>query len=517
MKNSRFLAILLVIFVLLASSCTSDGQDESGNVSQAESSEAVCGHEDADRNEICDICFESVIITVDFYVINDLHGKIADTDTQPGVDELTTYFKRLQNSEDNLILLSAGDSWQGSSESNMTQGLLTTEWMNEVGFSAMTLGNHEYDWGEAPIELNSDFAQFPLLAINVYDPDTHTREEYCKSSVMLEVSGLKIGVIGAMGDCYSSIAADKTEDVYFIVGDELTELVKAESDSLRMRGADFIVYILHDGLGESKGSSVSGVSGNEISYYYDIALSNGYVDLVFEAHTHQKYILRDTYGVYHLQNRGENQGISHVEVQINAVTGVNFVTKTELIDASAYSWLIDDPLVDELLDKYSEQLAPSYEELGHNRTRRNSSTIKQYVADLYYDVGIDTWGDEYDIALGGGYISVRSPYELPVGTVTYAQLHMLLPFDNQIVLCSIKGSDLKNNFFESSNSNYYISYGEYGASIRNSIDPNKTYYIVTDTYSALYKPNRLTEIARLDETTFARDLLADYIRVGGLS
>ena len=74
-----------------------------------------------------------------------------------------------------------------------------------------------------------------------------------------------------------------------------------------------------------------------------------------------------------------------------------------------------------------------------------------------------------------------------------------------------------NNFFESSNSNYYISYGEYGASIRNSIDPNKTYYIVTDTYSALYKPNRLTEIARLDETTFARDLLADYIRDGGLS
>ena len=93
---------------------------------------------------------------------------------------------------------------------------------------------------------------------------------------------------------------------------------------------------------------------------------------------------------------------------------------------------------------------------------------------------------------------------------------MLLPFDNQIVLCSIKGRDLKSKFFETNNSNYYISYGEYGTTVRQNIDPDATYYIVTDTYTSQYGPNRLTEVARYDETTFARDLLAEYVKAGGL-
>ena len=61
-----------------------------------------------------------------------------------------------------------------------------------------------------------------------------------------------------------------------------------------------------------------------------------------------------------------------------------------------------------------------------------------------------------------------------------------------------------------------ISYGEYGTTVRQNIDPDATYYIVTDTYTSQYGPNRLTEVARYDETTFARDLLAEYVKAGGL-
>ena len=93
---------------------------------------------------------------------------------------------------------------------------------------------------------------------------------------------------------------------------------------------------------------------------------------------------------------------------------------------------------------------------------------------------------------------------------------MLLPFDNPIVLCTIKGKDLRDKFFETGNDNYYITYGAYGAQLKDNIDPNATYYLVTDTYTALYAPNKLTEIARYDDTTFARDLLAEHIKSGGL-
>lgn len=478
--------------------------------------DSICTHRDSDDNGICDTCSVSVIVTVDFYSINDLHGKMVDGENHPGVDELTTFLKSTHNTDEHVVLLSAGDMWQGSSETNLTSGLFATEWMNALDFAAMALGNHEFDWGEGPIEENVAQAEYPHLAINIYEHATNKLASYCKSSVIVETGNVQIGIIGAIGDCYSSISADKTQDVYFLTGDDLTELVKAESRKLRAEGADFIVYLLHDGLGRSS-STLKKVKNSELASYYDTTLSDGYVDLVFEAHTHQSYLLVDVYGVYHMQNKGENRGgISHAEVAINSVTGTTNVQQVNLIDTDTYDDLPSDPIIDQLLEKYDEQLAPSREVLGNNRYKRNSNTIKQTVADLYYEKGMQVWGEAYDIALGGGFISVRSPYNLEAGKVTYAQLQMLLPFDNQLVLCSIKGRELKSKFFESNNDNYFICYGEYGDGIRNNIDPEATYYVVTDTYSSQYAPNKLTEIARLDDTTFARDLLAQYIREGGL-
>jgi hypothetical protein len=93
---------------------------------------------------------------------------------------------------------------------------------------------------------------------------------------------------------------------------------------------------------------------------------------------------------------------------------------------------------------------------------------------------------------------------------------MIMPFDNTLVLCSVRGSDLNRKFINTSNSNYFIGYTDYGRSLKGKIDSNATYYIIVDTYTSTYGPNKLTEIARYKEGVYARDLLADYIRAGGL-
>ena len=472
-------------------------------------------HTDEDNDGSCDDCGISVIITFDFYALNDLHGKFDDTDTQGGVDELSTYLANAYNTDDNVILLSSGDMWQGSFESNSTKGLIITDWMNELDFVSMTLGNHEYDWGEESIKANVALAEFPFLAINIYERDTNERVDYVQSSVLVERGGMKIGIIGAIGDCYSSISGDKVEEVYFKTGAALTELVKAESEKLRAEGADYIVYSIHGGFGSN--SSASMVQTSSLRGYYDASLSkDGYVDLVFEGHTHRSYAFEDEYGVPHLQNGGDNSGISHVEVRLNYANGYDRVSVSEIIKPSRYANLEDHPIVDELLQKYADQVDAGKQVLGQNSRLRNSTELKGLVADLYYEAGIERWGDKYDIALGGGFISVRSPYDLAAGEVKYSDLNSLLPFDNQLVLCSIKGRDLKNKFFETSNSNYYIAYGDYGASIRNNIDYNATYYIITDTYCSSYSYNNITVVDYYDAGVYARDLIADYIRAGGL-
>ena len=455
---------------------------------------------------------ETGLVTFDIFAINDLHGRLTDTDAQPGVDELSTYLKQARQAT-NTILLATGDMWQGTAESNLTQGALMTEWMNEMGFAAMTLGGHEYDWGEDGIRQNEQLAEFPFLAINIYSRQTDRHADYCQSSVILEVDGAQIGIIGAIGNCYGAIAAEHTKDVYFKTGQALTELVMAESQKLRSQGVDFIIYAIHDGYDQTySGTGAMAVEGRQLAGYYDPVLSEGYVDLVFEGHSHQRYVMKDEYGVYHLQGGGDNDGITHVAVGINSVTGTYSVQEREFTYASTYQNMTKDAVVQQLLEKYSEQIAPSNRILGYNAAYRSSDYLRQLVAQLYLQAGIAKWGAEYDIVLGGGFLSVRSPYDLQKGDVSYATLQAIFPFDNQLVLCSVKGSDLLSKFINTSNSDYFIARSD-----NRSIDPNGTYYIIVDSYTSTYAPNKLTEIQRYGADIFARDLLAEYIEAGNLS
>ena len=404
--------------------------------------------------------------------------------------------------------------WQGSSESNLTKGMIMTDWMNELDFASMTLGNHEYDWGEDIICENADIADFPFLAINIFDRDTNKRVDYCESSVVIDLGEIQIGIIGAMGDCYSSIASDKSSGVYFKVGSELTTLVKNESDKLRSEGVDYIIYSLHDGYGSSTSGSLS---SSKLSSYYDSSLSSGgYVDMVFEGHTHKNYVITDSYGVHHMQNGGDNNGISYAQVSINFANFNSSVNSAKIVSYKEYSKLDDHPIVDELLEKYKDEISKANEVLGNISKTLYSDEIRQLVADLYYEFGVEKWGDEYDIVLGGGFLNCRSPYNIYSGEVKYSDVQSVLPFDNHLVLCSIKGKDLKNKFFETNNSSYFIGYGQYGASVKNNIDLNKTYYVIVDTYTSTYKYNNLTEIERITDDFFARDLLAEYIKEGRL-
>ncbi|MBR5570819.1 MAG: bifunctional metallophosphatase/5'-nucleotidase [Oscillospiraceae bacterium] len=469
-------------------------------------------HTDTDSNGYCDRCTESVTVSFNVYAINDLHGKFNDGDNHIGVDKFTTYIKNARQ-KGNVILLSSGDMWQGGAESNLTKGQIVTDWMNQIGFDAMTMGNHEYDWARAPIEANAELANFPFLGINIYDKSTDNRVSYCDSSVMVDFGDLQVGIIGAIGNCYSSIASGQADDVYFKTGSQLTNLVKAESQKLRQQGADFIIYSLHDGYEDyNTGTSATSVTSLD---YYDVALSNGYVDLVFEGHTHQRYLLRDQYGVYHIQGGGDNSGFSQASVTVNTVTGKSTVSNAQSLKTSTYSSLSPDPLIADLLEKYKDLIRPAYEELGYNARQRSSAQICTWVSQLYLKAGLEKWGSQYNIYLAGGSISCRSPYKLYKGQVKYEDLMTILPFDNEIVLCKIPGNKLLTRFIN--NSDYVITRSDYGNAtppVNNSLN---YYYVITDTFTANYAPNNMTIIDTLGPNIFARDLLAEYIRQGNLA
>ncbi len=462
-----------------------------------------CNHADKDNDEKCDNCGTSVIVNFNLYGINDLHGMYCDSDTQPGVDELTTFFKDKQATS-NTVVLSSGDMWQGSSESNNTKGKLATEWLNYINCSSMTLGNHEFDWSTEKIKTNAQLANFPFLAINVYDNATNKRVEYCQPSTVVQFGDAKVGIIGAIGDCYSSISSSMCSDVNFKVKSELTTLVKEEANRLRAQGVDYIVYSLHDGG-----------RANESMDWYDISLSNGYVDIVFEGHSHQSYAYADSYGVYHVQGGGYNSGISAAEVRLNFANQQSNTSNVQVIRNSVYSKYASDSIINDLVEKYKDEIGNPNEVVATLSRDVSSTAIVNKVAELYCSIGLQTWGSQYQIMLGGGYLKTRKPYSLSSGNVTVSQVQTLLPFDNKIVLCSLNGTELKNKFIYTSNTDYHIAYSAYGESVKDDVvyNPKKTYYIVTDTYTSDY--HHLTVLATLGDNVFARDLLCDYLRGGG--
>lgn len=470
-----------------------------------------CEHKDEDNDGKCDTCKLSVVVNFDFYAINDIHGTFAKTDSNNGVGGLTTYLLDAQKNN-NAFVLSSGDTWQGSTESNNTKGKLGTEWLNYINCVSMTLGNHEFDWTTEAIKTNADIADFPILAINVYDRKTNERVPYCDASVMISYDGIQIGIIGAIGDCYSSISASACSDVYFKVKDELTALIKAESESLKAQGADYVILSLHDGQSGSTGGTVYDMD------WYDSTLSNGYIDLVFEGHTHSSYVIKDKYGVYHAQAGGYNKGISHASITVNSANG-NSATSANIVSYSTYSSYTEDDIIDDLVELYKNEIGNPDEILGYNSKKRSSNDLAEAMAQAYYQVGEEEWGNEYQIVLGGGYIKSRSPYSLSTGNVTVRDLQALFPFDNTMMLCIVKGSDLWDKFFNTQNNNYHIAYGTYGAQVKenlkNGIGLSERYYIVVDSYTSDYAYNNLTVAKSLGNNIFPRDVLANYLLTNG--
>lgn len=474
------------------------------------------------KNDVVSSCFVSVLSataasgtkTFDIFAFNDTHGNAKDTEGKGiGIAKISTLLHSLSQNE--TFFIHQGDAWQGSVESNYTRGLLMTDWMNIENCVSMTVGNHEFDWGQEMIVENQKLANFPILGINVLKKDTNTRVDYLSPSTVISRNGLRIGVIGAIGNCLSSISSSKVSDVYFAYGNELSELVKAESVKLRNeKKCDFIVYSIHG----------SGSMDEEDSY--DLSLSTGhYVDLVLEGHTHTQYDFTDGGGIYHIQGKANNESFYKITVNLNCDTDQFTVTPSayETGYRSQYINLEENAQVKELFVKYADYYSFVYEDVGYNSTFKNSNELRQIISELYLEAGIEKWGQEYQISLGGGYLSCRGN-GLDAGVVSYNKLAELFPFDNDVVLCSIRLGDLVNtDYFKMQNAYYFVTWSEYGYGVRSKLyghnyDPNELAYVVSDTYGSDYAPNHLTVVDHLQfGGMYARDLLAKYIKEGKMN
>ena len=461
-------------------------------------------------------------VVLDFYTFNDWHGNVLDTSLSVGISKTSTFLKQKTQGQ-NSLLISSGDMWQGTMESNSTRGKLMMEWMDYLNFTSMTIGNHEFDWGKEVIRKNAQDYNVPILGINIIDNNTHQLADYVTPSTIVERDGAKIGIIGAIGNCYGSISYSQVMDVSFVLdtpsSHPLTDLVKAESIRLRQEeGCDFIVYSFH------------GDSVHDDTYYNLELSSGGYVDVVLEGHKHVEVAQQDNAGIWHFQcNADGTMAINHFTVNLNTGTDeytLSFNESTDAYRMNSYDKynLENDPGTEALINKYD--FSASYQPIGYNSYDRSGYEMRQKCTDLYLSYGLEKWGStlSQDIVLAGGYISIRGDGYLRQGEITYANLYSLFPFDNDIVLCQITGSTLKTVYFDTTNSNYFMSYTSYGNSLKDnpsSLVSGDLYYIICDSYSSDWMlkvgHNPIIVDRYAEDGCYARDLFADYASKGGFN
>jgi len=175
---------------------------------------------------------------------------------QGGLERISALAKSVRASTNGSLLLSSGDDMIGAFYA-LFQGEPEMKAMTLAGYDAVCPGNHEFDMGW-PAYLNATrYAGFPILCANLEAKDPELRSAI-KSSILLNVSGVKVGLFGLMTP--DLILLSKPGEGISVKAD--VEAVASEQvKSLRSQGADLIVAISHMGvvMDEDLARNVSGI------------------------------------------------------------------------------------------------------------------------------------------------------------------------------------------------------------------------------------------------------------------
>jgi 5'-nucleotidase/UDP-sugar diphosphatase len=167
-----------------------------------------------------------------------------------GAARLVTAVKheREKLKDQNVVLLNAGDNFQGSLFYTTYKGKAEQEFLNQIGIDAMALGNHEFDDGEDALIPFIESAKFPILGVNIKPNNQSKANGKIRPSVVLEIGGQKVGVVGAVTTETPEIASPGPN---IQIEDDVANIT-AEVKKLTDEGVDKIIALTHVGYPRDK-------------------------------------------------------------------------------------------------------------------------------------------------------------------------------------------------------------------------------------------------------------------------
>lgn len=414
-------------------------------------------------------------ITLSIIGTNDLHGAI---ERLPLFAGFVANLRAARAADGGgVVLVDGGDMFQGTLESNLGEGADVVRAYNAIGYQAVAIGNHEFDYGpvgpqvtaksetddpRGALKARAAEAKYPFVASNVVDAKTNAVVDWQNvvPSTLIEVAGVKVGIIGA-----STQSTPTTTMPANFVGLAISPpapAIAAEAARLRGQGAQLIVATMHIGSNckdvQHHDDTSSCEKSDEI-WPLIAGLPKGAVDVIVGGHTHAG-MAHLVNGIAVIESYANGRAFGRVDVTIadGKVAGVkidaphlmcaldkdhnpvpvaqcqpgDYEGKPVVADAAVQK--IADEAIARATERRKELLGVTLTETV-TRAHGTESAEGNLVTDLMLAARPDV---QITMTNGGG---LRA--DLPAGPLTYGQLFESAPFDNRFAIVDITGKDLK--------------------------------------------------------------------------
>jgi len=401
-----------------------------------------------------------------FLGLNDLHGRLR---ALPAFAGYANNLRRARAKDGGAVaLVDAGDMFQGTLESNLTEGASVIAAYQVLGMTVATLGNHEFDFGPEPggsdpqgaIRARIREASFPIVSANLVVRGSQASPpwEKLRRSVLLNVGGVRVGFVGLLTHETPSIVLSA-----WFAGLDVTPLAQALADearSLRAQGAELVIGVAHAGADCKDFSEPSDLrSCNPEAEIFDVAraLAPGSVDAIFAGHTHAG-VAQLVNGIPIVEAYARGRAFSRIDLRLDGTTHRVLESKIfpphELcpkLTEGGPCTLSDyegEPTMED--PDIARAIEPALAEAEHFREAPVGCTVSEAMScehgiesalgNLFADLLRESVAGADVAILNGG--SLRA--DLPAGQLSYGQLFEAMPFDNLVAKIRLTGAELKS-------------------------------------------------------------------------
>lgn len=428
----------------------------------------------------------AALVTLSIVGTSDLHGAALPRNGLGGLPLLAGYVNNLRaaRSADGgaVLLLDSGDTFQGNTESNLSEGALVVDAYNAMGYTAEAVGNHDFDFGsvDSPaarqlpgdprgaLKARAAHARYPFLAANLIDAATGQPVEWpnVRPSVLVEAAGVKVGIVGVMTiDALRLTLAANVEGLRIA---PLAPTIAAEAAKLRAAGAEVVIVAAHAGGRCDRFEAPADLSSCDAeSEIFQVArsLPANLVDVIAAGHTHGA-LAHQLNGIAIVQPLSRGQALGRVDlvfdrrtrriarVQLFAPRGIcerqipateRCIAATEPGVPATYEGKLVTP--DSAIDRAMAAARQRVRTLQATALGVSLEAPVSRVGDRGSPLG-NLFADALRAAVPGADVAVLNNAarglwaDLPDGPLTFGRLYDVFPFDNRVVRIELSGADL---------------------------------------------------------------------------